>query len=519
MKSNFVSVHQPCPSCGSSDAYAINADGSGHCFSCGTHHRGDRKEQAIKTDIDKVKTYKYEAQRGLNENTIKFYNIKTKYEDGQAVSVGFPYPSGGAKVRALSEKKFWSEGDMKKPGLFGIDKFDPGVKESITICEGEYDAPSIYEATYGKTAAVSVRGASAAVRDCIADRDKINAFKKIYICFDNDEPGQKAAREVSSLFDFTKVYHVKFTTRKDANEYIEAGEFEALRKIWENAKRYTPDNIISSFFDIEKSLLDSKEDEIGTYPFATLNTSLYGLHRGEVIVLKGPSGIGKTEIFRAMEHHLLKTTKHGIGIIHLEEDNGTTVKAIAGYELGIPATLPDCGLSNKDIIEGYKRAVNDDDGRVHLYSSFEIEDENILLDNIRFLVTGAGCQFIFLDHITWLATGMQQEDERLKLDRLSQKLKLLAKELRFCLIMISHTNDLGRTRGSRNIENVANTIVHLERNKESADHIDRRTTYLTIVKARLGGHTGPAGRAILDPVSGKLREMSDIDEVRINIRA
>ena len=32
---NFVKVHQPCPDCGSSDALAVNKDGSTKCFSCG----------------------------------------------------------------------------------------------------------------------------------------------------------------------------------------------------------------------------------------------------------------------------------------------------------------------------------------------------------------------------------------------------------------------------------------------------------------------------------------------------
>ena len=32
---NFVKVHQPCPDCGSSDALAVNQDGSTKCFSCG----------------------------------------------------------------------------------------------------------------------------------------------------------------------------------------------------------------------------------------------------------------------------------------------------------------------------------------------------------------------------------------------------------------------------------------------------------------------------------------------------
>ena len=85
------------------------------------------------------------------------------------------------------------------------------------------------------------------------------------------------------------------------------------------------------------------------------------------------------------------------------------------------------------------------------------------------------------------STGSQDEDERKKLDRVSQSLKLLAKELRICIVMISHTNDDGKTRGSRNISQVANTLIPLERNKVATDASERLRTYLTIEKARLGG--------------------------------
>ena len=40
---------------------------------------------------------------------------------------------------------------------------------------------------------------------------------------------------------------------------------------------------------------------------------------------------------------LKKTTKSKIGILHLEEDNGTTVKSLAGYQRKVPAVLPDSG--------------------------------------------------------------------------------------------------------------------------------------------------------------------------------
>src|SRR5690606_20435099 len=81
---------------------------------------------------------------------------------------------------------------------------------------------------------------------------------------------------------------------------------------------------------------------------------------------------------------------------------------------------------------------------------------------------------------------------RRKLDYLSTKLKKMAKELNFCLVMISHVNDDGQTRGSRNIEKIADTIIHLWRDKLSEDEIEKNTLRMTVEKNRLAGRTGQA---------------------------
>lgn len=462
----------------------------------------------MKEDIEGEKEeFKFFPHRGLSDGTLRFYNIKTRFIDDVPVETGFIHPNKAVKIRRYGEvqkkDRFYVKGEFSKnPGLFGQNFFDPGSKESVTICEGVYDSPTIYQITAGNTAAVSVLSTATAKRDCIANRDWINSFPKIILCFDNDEQGRIAESEVARLFDFTKVYRVRLSKFKDPNEYLQNGEFDALYKAWKAASKFSPDSIISSFSQVEKALNTAKEDTIASYPFSKLEENLYGLHKGEVIVIKAQEGVGKTEFFRAMEHHILKTSDIRIGILHMEENNATTIKGIATYELEIPAVLPDCGLSNEDIMAAYRKATKDDENRVHIHSSFDVQDENDVLDNIRFLVSAAGCGVVFLDHITWLATGLGDEDERRKLDRISQKLKLLAMELGFCLIMISHVNDDGKTRGSRNIQKVANTIISLTRDVSSGDNI----VDLTIEKARLGGRTGPAGVVIFDTETYTLKE-------------
>ncbi len=455
-------------------------------------------------------TYKYYSHRSISEKTFEFYNVLTEFLDDQPTRVAFVYPNKAIKFRDFSEKQFVSEGPMSEAGCFGVDKFDAGSKDSIVIVEGEYDALAAYEMLRGNSAVISVRSAVFAKRDCTRDYDFINSFSKIILALDADTPGQEAARSIAGLFDFSKVYRTVFSRHKDANAYLEAGEADGFVSAIKAAKRYVPEGIINTLPEFAQSLKQAREDILATYPFEGLQERLYGLARGELVCFKGQEGIGKTEVFRALEHHLLKTTKSNIGILHLEEDNGTTLRALGGYELGIPAILPDSGVSDSDILTAITK-LGGDIGRINIHSSFDIDDENAVIDNIRFLVSAAGCDFIFLDHISWLATGQDDEDERKKLDRISQRLKLLAKELRCWIGFISHVNDLGQTRGSRYLTKVANTVIDLSRDVKS----DNLSLFFLIEKARLGGRTGPAGFAVFDRESYTLRDQLNKETIKV----
>lgn len=466
--------------------------------------------------VDGVKTYEYHAHRGISAKTFEFYNVYTEFVDGQPNKVGFIYPNNAIKFRSYEEKAFFSEGPMSDAGCFGTDKFDRGSKSSITLFEGEYDALAGYEILRGDSACISVRSASSAKRDVVRDWDYINSFGRIVIAFDSDEAGRSAARAVAPLFDYAKVYHVDLNRHKDANAYLEAGEANEFEGAWKAAKRYAPDNIISTYEEFARSLVETKDDVLATLPFPTLQNRLYGLLSGRVYVFKGLEGIGKTEIFRAMEYHVLSTTKHNIGVLHLEEDNGTTIKALAGYTLKVPTVAPDSSVSNDEIMAAIKKLTKDDEGRLHIHEAWDVEDEDAILDTIRFLASAVGCRLIFLDHISWLATGLDaDDDERRKLDRISQKLKLLAKELKIAIIEISHVNDSGQTRGSRNITKNADVVVHMSRNITSTDETERNTIHLMVEKARLGGNTGPAGSLVFDRETFTLREKEKVDEIKV----
>jgi twinkle protein len=439
-------------------------------------------------------TYEYLPWRTISKETMQVYDVKTRIKaDGQPDVIGFRYPSGAIKGRYLDRKDFYWQKDKDgniPAGLFGKDKFQPGASKYVTITEGEPDALSYYQVLQGPV--VSVQSSSSALRDCTADRAWLNSYERIYFAFDNDEQGRHAFEECRKLFDYHKVYFVRFTTRKDANEYLSAGEGESLRRLWWNSGLYIPENIKSTFVDF-REILDRPRKQGVSYPFKTLTEMTYGIRTGETVLVKAPEKVGKTELMHFFLHNVLKETDDNVGAIFLEEPAQRLLQALAGIELRQPVHLPECDLPSDQILAACKEVVRRDE-RLHVYSYFGSDDPVVFLDTIRFLATARNCRYIFVDHISILLSGnAASTDERRQLDWVSTRLEMLVKELDIALIIVSHVNDAGQTRGSRYMTKVFDLTIDVSRDLMNSDPLERNTIHLSIPYSRFPGITGPAG--------------------------
>jgi twinkle protein len=460
-------------------------------------------------------TYQVLSHRNLSDATLRKYGIRVRVtEEGLPHSVVFPYGKA-SKNRLWDKKEFWAEGPINEAGLFGQDLFPPGSAKAITITEGEYDAASVFEMLGSQYPAISLRnGSGGARRDCLSALDYLNSFEKIYLCFDNDEPGRNAVRDTSELFDPNKLYHVKLEGHKDANEFLKAGKTKEFKNIWWNSKRFMPEGVLSTFAEFDEIIDTSNHNKGVPIRFPTLQDMTGGLRMSNSYLFTALEGVGKTEIIRHLEYDILKTTDYNIGAIHLEEPKDRQLKGYAGYELQIPAHLEEYAVSNEEIKAAIRKVFVRDE-RVHLYSHFGSDDPNVILGVIRYLVAGLGCKFIFLDHITMVVSGLADEDERRALDVICTKLAMMVAELDFCLVFVSHINDLGQTRGSRLVSKVAGTWVELSRDVTNENPYLRNITHLMVKKNRPAGRTGPAGRLFMNPETTQMHELQDKMELPV----
>jgi twinkle protein len=504
--SSIVEQHIACPSCPSSDAYCTYDDGHGYCFSCSYLYlpNGHR-------DLDEKVTYEYLSHREIDRNTFKFYDVKVAIDtDGKPIRVGFRYPNGSYKIRLFDQKEFFSKPNINGEsisgaGLFGRDRFEIGSHKHVIITEGEYDALAIHSVL--KVPSVSVQSSSSALRDCTVDRAFLNSFERVYLAFDNDARGREAASAVAKLFDFDKVFHLKFTRFKDGNEYLLNGERDELAGLYHNASKYCPEEIITNLADFRDLLAEAPKRGVA-FPWNTLDDMTYGMYLGQTILVTALEGVGKTEIMHAIEYQLLKETEANVGAVFLEEDPKRNLQALAGLVLKAPVHLPDCSYTTDQVRAAVEGLVQRD-GRLHILDHYGDDDPEHLLDTIRYLVSACGCSYVILDHVGMVVSGGAARDERKTLDRIMTKLEMMVKELNFCLIVVSHVNDDGYTRGSRYISKIAHTRIDLHRELLSDDPITRLKTRLIVSKNRYGRKTGPAGCLLFDLETHSYTEVED----------
>lgn len=340
------------------------------------------------------------------------------------------------------------------------------------------------------------------------DREFLATFERIYIAFDNDGPGKEAAKRVGQLFKPSTVYEVKFSKYKDASAYLEAGEENALRNLFWNAKKYLPETVVSSVKDFSKILSIPPERGI-SYPFPTLDKMLYGIRKGESVLFTALEGVGKTEIMHTIEHHLLKEMPDDCAMasIFLEEPESRHLQTLVSKTLQKPCHLPETGISEEEKIGAIESLVRNDD-RLFIYTHFGSDNPDNLLSTIRFLVSGYNCLYIILDHVNMVCTGLGGEDERRALEYFCTNLGMMVKELNFALIMVSHVNDDGQTRSSRWTSKIAHIRVDLERDLRSDDPVIRNSVSFMVSKNRYSGLTGNAGKYLFDSYTRQYREIT-----------
>ncbi len=512
--------HEPCAACGSRDNLARYSDGHGYCFGCGAyeHGSGDLPDVPEAADRSLIPSSSQDlGKRRIDRATCELFRYGVGSYRGQSVQVANYCDDAGRPVAQklrFPNKDFVILGDSSQMSLFGRHLWRDGGK-MLVVTEGEIDCLSVSQLQGNKWPVVSIpNGAQAAAKALKKNLEWLERFEKVVLMFDMDDAGRKASAECALLLTPGKA-RIAQLPLKDANDMLVAGRGkEVIDAIW-NAKTFRPDGIIPGTDLWEQVSVEDTTPSVA-YPWLGLQEMTRGLRKRELVTLCSGTGIGKSSVCRELAHHLVRSG-YSIGYIALEESVKRTALGLMGIHMNRPLHITRDGVSKEKLKDAFDHTVGS--GLVCLYDHFGSVDSDNLLNRIRYMVRGMSCDFIFLDHVSIVVSGMGEGDERRLIDNTMTALRSLVEELGCGMVLVSHLKrpegrgheegaqtSLAQLRGSAAIGQLSDMVIGLERDQQAASKKD--LTLVRVLKNRFTGDTGVATCLHYDRSTGRLVETS-----------
>jgi twinkle protein len=200
----------------------------------------------------------------------------------------------------------------------------------------------------------------------------------------------------------------------------------------------------------------------------------------------------------------------------LEESVKRTARNLMGIHLNTPPYFwEDRGITNEQKREAFEATVSN----VVLFDHFGSVDPENLLARTRYMIKSCGCEYIFLDHLSIVVSGLGDGDERRLIDNAMTSLRSLVEETQAAMFVVSHlrrpdgdrgheegaSTSLAQLRGSHSIAQLADAVIGMERNQQGDAPNE---LVLRVLKNRFTGDTGIAGSLRYFKESGRLAEFT-----------
>jgi twinkle protein len=367
--------------------------------------------------------------RGITTAVLEKYGVGADHfsffqGDGNHVShLSYAFPMFDAmhklvrlKIRAVDHKssmKLNPKGGAW--GMFGLNTVPADAKE-VVITEGEFDAMAVYQAT-GRPAISLPNGARSLP---VALLPALERFEKIYLWMDDDVPGQEGAQQFARKLGLQRCFIVRSAARprlgapspssvvcKDANEAL-------LQHIDMNVlisqAATVPHDGIATFADLRDEIYveftnPAQVQGIQSTFLPRLNNLIKGHRRGELSIVSGHTGVGKTTLLAQLsldycmqgvptlwgsfeinnvriaklllsQFYAQSTGKSPMGLVHDFDEWAEKFEALPLYFMRYFGSNP---------IERVLDAME--------YAHYVHDCSHVLLDNLQFMTSGQGRGF------------------------------------------------------------------------------------------------------------------------------
>jgi twinkle protein len=228
--------------------------------------------------------------------------------------------------------------------------------------------------------------------------------------------------------------------------------------------------------------------------------------------------MGKSTLARELGYFLNQTYGLSIGNVFLEENNKKTAQSYVAIHNNVPLGLlrakPDL-LTREQWDEGVKKVVHN---RMKFYDHFGSLASDTLISKLRYLAQVEKVDFIILDHISIVVSGVESsgQGERKDIDVLMTNLRSLVEATGVGVIAIVHLKRVqGKTfnegdqvslsdlRGSASLEQLSDNVWAIERDQQ-AEGPKGLQARIRVLKERETGDTGEADLLEYDRKTGRL---------------
>jgi len=423
-------------------------------------------------------------ERKIHPQTIISFQIMQGQRGDDIV---FPYVGLDGKYEMLKhlalerdgdKKRVWASKDSKK-SLFGkhlIGKDD----RYLIITEGEIDAMTYWQLGYR---ACSVPfGAKWETRDGRDPNDEwiendwefLERFEAIYLSFDMDEQGKKAAASIVSRIGHDRCFLIELPA-KDANELLMKGNQDAIHTGIQNAKAILPEqlkNAIEYRDSLVSRFLDKSETATGiSLPFTIPHGKQFRIRFHELTIFTGFSGSGKTMLLNFIIVWL-KSIGRASCVASLEVRPDETLKYMTNQITG----LGDDYIDNREILD---KAINWLAEGIWFYEHVGQSNIDKILEVFEYAFRRFKVQYFIIDSM--MKCGIKEDDYNGQKEAID-KITSFCDKYEVHVFLVAHSRKMGdeatsRTskfdvKGSGSITDQAHNIITIWRNKKKEKLID-----------------------------------------------
>ena len=370
-------------------------------------------------------------ERGLTDETIKHFRLGY---DKKKNAVAIPHFKNGEliniKYRFLKPKDIRYTSEPNAEQWFFHDEGLTIAKEkgAVAIAEGEIDCISLWQLGFKNV--ISPGSGANSYGVWIEELDKV---KSVWIAYDNDPPGQSAAKELADRIGSEKCRNIIYPEgTKDANEFLKGHNTEDLRQLFAKSVPFHKYEF-SALSDVIHKLIDDPMEymEVRLMPGVLLE-------RDNLVVVAGETNAGKSTYSLNIIKEL---AEKNIPSLFLPIERGIYSLGRRMLQILLGKTQEDMMFTPRDEWVGAIKKF----AHLPIYmakpSVHELEKTIIRAKRLF------GIRMVIIDHIDYLVRGTANK-EALISDKMHE-LKHIAEKNGVIIVVISHINRQAEGSGKR----------------------------------------------------------------------